>query len=154
MPDGLGVLNRSVGVDDSVFDPVLRLLPRCMAHGSSHAFAILWVDSFQERFARRWTLLRIESTNSEHFVGPVKCLLRRRVIGPTGRVGQPLRFRQISFAAPESLLCTFAFLDIGICPVPFDYPSVVVEGCSRTEQKPAVYSVETPQARFDFAWLA
>src|SRR5579864_4001799 len=138
MTDGLGVLNRSVGVDDSVFDPVLRLLPCCIAHGSSHALAILWVDSFQERFARRWTLLRIESTNSEHFVGPVKCLLRRRVIGPTARMRQLLRFRQISFAAPESLLCSFALLDIGICPVPFDNPSVVVDGRSRAEQKPAV----------------
>src|SRR6201998_3921151 len=150
MPDGLGVLDRSVGVDDSVSAPVLCLPPRSFAHVSSHAFAILWVDSFQERFARRRTLLRIESTNSEHFVGPVKRLPRRRVIGPTGRVGQPLRFCQISFAAPESLLCSFAFLDIGICSVPFDNLSVVVEGCSRAEQKPAVCSVETPQARFDF----
>src|ERR1700757_3251658 len=109
MPDGLGVLNRSVGVDDSVFDPVLRLFPRCIAHGSSYAFAILWVDSFQERFARRWTLLRIESANSEHFVGPVKCLLRRRVIAPTARVRQLLCFRKVSFAPLQSDLCQLAF---------------------------------------------
>src|SRR6201982_2847994 len=112
MPDGLGVFNRSVGVYYFVLDPVFRLPPRCIAHGFIHVFAILWVDSFQERFARRWTFLRIESTNSEHFVGPVKRLLRRRVIGPTARLAEPLCFRQITLAPPQRFFRLLALGDV------------------------------------------
>src|ERR1700758_3296080 len=112
MPDGLDVFNRSVGVDDSVLDPIFRLLPRCIAHGSIHVLAVLWVDSFQERFARRWSFLRIESTNSEHFVGPVKRLPHRRVIGPTARLAEPLCFRQITLAPPQRFFRLLALGDV------------------------------------------
>src|ERR1700757_538972 len=83
MPSGTRVSNRSVREDDSVLDLVLRLLRRCIAHGFIYPFAILWVHSFQEHCARRWTLLGVKTTDPEHFVGPVKRLLCRRVIGPT-----------------------------------------------------------------------
>src|ERR1700739_4652595 len=109
MTDRMDVFNRSVRENDPVLVLVFRLLPHCIVEGFVDPFAILWGDSFQERVARRWTLLGIESTNSKHFGGPVNRLILRRVIGPTARMAQPLRFRQISFTPPQSVLCQLAF---------------------------------------------
>jgi len=104
MTDGMDVSNRSVRENDPVLVLVSRLLLHCIVEDYMDPFAILWGDSFQERVARRWTLLGIESTNSEHFGGPVIRLMLRRVIGPTARVAQPLRFRKVSFAPLQSVL--------------------------------------------------
>src|SRR6202041_3854981 len=54
----------------------------------------------------------------------------------------------------QSLLCSFTIVNIGICAVPFRDLAFVIEGWSRSEQKPAVYPIETTQARFDFTRLA
>src|ERR1700758_672340 len=108
MTDGMDVSNRSVRENDPVLVFVFRLLLHCIVEDYVDPFAILWGDSFQERIARRWTLLGIESTNSEHFCRPVIRLMLRRVIGPTARVAQPLRFCKVSFAPLQSVLCQLA----------------------------------------------
>jgi hypothetical protein len=54
----------------------------------------------------------------------------------------------------ESLFSSFSRLDIGVCSVPFDNFSVVVERWNRTEEKPAIDPVETAQASFDLRRLA
>src|ERR1700722_20082478 len=109
MPDCLSVSNRSIRVNDSVLDAVFRLLMSGIAHAFNNAFAILREDSFQEGCVCRRTLLGIKSTDSEHFVGPVKRLFRPRVISPTSRMGQSLRFSEASFAVSESVLRQFSF---------------------------------------------
>src|SRR6201982_4258506 len=109
MTDGMDVSNRSVRENDPVLVFVFRLLLHCIVEDYMDPFAILWGDSFQERVARRWALLGIESTNSDHFCGPGIRLMLRRVIGPTARVAQPLRFRQVSFAPVQRVPCPLCF---------------------------------------------
>src|SRR5258708_39424984 len=57
-------------------------------------------------------LLRIQSKNSEHFLGAVEQLLATDVPCPTAGVGQFLRFGQISLAAHQSLFRTLALSKI------------------------------------------
>src|SRR6266849_8892175 len=52
--------------------------------------------------------LRIQSKNSEHFLGAVEHLLAAGVPCPTTGVGQLLRFGQISLTAHQSLFGTLA----------------------------------------------
>src|SRR4029077_12125222 len=51
-------------------------------------------------------LLRIEAENAEHFLGPVPGLVGSAIASPTARVGQPLRFGEVVFAAPQGFLGT------------------------------------------------
>src|ERR1700726_1722053 len=57
-------------------------------------------------------LLRIQSENSEHFLGAVEHLLATGVPCPTAGVGQLLRFGQISLTSHQSLFVTLALRQI------------------------------------------
>ena len=72
--------------------------------------------------------------------------------GTTARLGQPLCFRKISFAAPETLLRPLALLDIDVGAVPFDDFPIFVEAWGCAEQKPTVFAIETAQPCLEFTW--
>src|SRR5258705_5889375 len=57
-------------------------------------------------------LLRIQSENSEHFLGAVEHLLATGVPCPTAGAGQLLRFDQITLASHQSLLGALALRQI------------------------------------------
>src|ERR1700730_8342758 len=56
------------------------------------------MDSLPKVFAGRQIHLRIQSVNSEHFLGAVEHFLAAGVPCPTAGVGELLRFGQIAFA--------------------------------------------------------
>src|SRR6266851_6852273 len=70
------------------------------------------MDSLPNVFAGRQMLLRIQSKNSEHFLGAVEHLLATGVPCPTAGVSQLLRFSQISLTAHQSLFRSLALSQI------------------------------------------
>src|SRR5580693_5078231 len=70
--------------------------------------AILRMDSLPKSFAGRYMLLRIQSENSEHFLGAVEHLLATDVPCPTAGMGQLLRFSQIGFTSHQGLFGALA----------------------------------------------
>src|SRR5580692_7623189 len=71
---------------------------------SLHPVAIFRVYSLQPLVPHWKALLRIEAENSEHFLGPVQGLVGCAIASPTARLGQPLRFGEVVFAAPQGFL--------------------------------------------------
>ena len=57
-----------------------------------NSVAIVWMDKSKAFVRIREPLLRIQSTNSEHFLRPVKRFATGQAVGPTARMGHPLRF--------------------------------------------------------------
>src|SRR5271167_3373793 len=55
--------------------------------------------------------------------------------------------RQEGLAAMKRLFRSFLILDIGVDPAPFDDPPGSVRYGTKSELKPTVLAIETPQAR-------
>src|SRR6202041_723309 len=91
--------------DDSVREVGINLLDKHTIAGlPSNLVTIFWVHSLQPLVPLRKALLRIKSENSEHFLGIVLGFAGCAIEGPTARVGQPLRFGQVSLALTKSPL--------------------------------------------------
>src|SRR5208282_1941968 len=105
----LNVLQCSVGQHDPMHHNVINLVTDRPLNMLVHLVTVFWMDAAPEFLVRRQTLLRIESKNPEHFLGPVMPLCSDRAPRPTSGVGQPLGFGEISFTLPERLLRTVAF---------------------------------------------
>ena len=102
--------------------------------------------SLPDSVMARESLLRIEAEDSKHCIRPVDELAVLAIDSPTARIGQPLRFRQVSFAAPQSLFGSFAVLDVGACAVPpQDVPVLIPQRIVRIRNQR--YSPSFPRIR-------
>ena len=108
MPDILDMFDRSIGQNNPVIIDVFSFLVGLPLDALSHPVMIFRVHVLPEFFAAR-TFQRIQPENSEHFVGPVSRFPGQRLVGPTARLGQPLRFSEMSFAPPQGLLSRLSF---------------------------------------------
>ena len=102
------------------------------------------MDALQHHLAAGWALLRIEAPDSEIFLGPVESLAAAAIAGKTARESQPLRFRQISFTAPQSFFGPFTVLDVGARAVPPQNAPVLIPQRIVSEQEPAILSMFCP----------
>src|ERR1700744_6622420 len=143
MDNAMNVSNRSVGFHDSKFNIAIYFLQEGSIARQLELVAVFRMYSLDPGLQPWQTLLRIEAEQSEHGPGPGQGGEASAVNSATARLGQLLRFREISFAALEILLCLFALLDIDVCSVPFDDFPIFIEAWSGAEQKPTVFAVET-----------
>src|ERR1700751_4024941 len=127
MANGMNVFDCSIGFHNSKLDVTMYLLKERLITSHPELVTVFWVYSLFPFVPLRLALLCIKAEESKHFLGPVKDLVTGAIKSTTARVGQPLSFGQIGFAALESTLCCFAFLYISVCAVPFDNFPVVVE---------------------------
>src|SRR4029434_1830675 len=114
---------------------------------------VLGEDSLEDSFPGQWTLPRIDSVDSEQVLGPVDIFAGGDIQGPTARIGQPLRFCQISFASSQSLFHPFAIVDVSTCGVPLDDVCCLVMERHVADQQPAVLPVRPANARLEFHGL-
>ena len=107
MSDVVDMFHRSIGQNNPVIIGIFCFRMGLPAKALSHPVAIFRVHVAPEYFAAR-AFLRIQSKNSKVFVGPVSRFSRRGVIGPAARLGEPLRFREMRLAPPQSLLKSYS----------------------------------------------
>src|ERR1700726_4846200 len=105
MPD------RSVRSDNPILGEGIHFLAQRLIKSLGYPISILGVDSLQKCFSSRGARPRIQSANSEHFVGAVEHLLAAGVPNPTARVRQLLCFRQIRLASLQLFLCQLLLED-------------------------------------------
>src|ERR1700739_1613172 len=92
------------------------------------------MHALQQRLAVRRPLPRIKAPNSEMFLRPVWKCVGPAVVGKAAGMGKPLRFRKVSFAAPQIFLCLLAF-------------SYVVVGLQDGERYALLVPLQSPTAR-------
>src|SRR5258708_21321770 len=76
---------------------------------------IVGMNSLDEFFCSRQTIPWIKTQNAVAFFRPMPDV-GVGTPGPTARVAQPLRFRQVRFTAPEGFLCRLTLGDVGHRP--------------------------------------
>jgi len=108
MPDILDIFDRSIGQNNPILIDVFSFLVDLPLDALSHSVVIFRMHVAPEFFATR-AFQRIQSKDSEHFIGPVSRFPGQRIVGPTARLGEPLRFREVSLAPPQSLLSHLSF---------------------------------------------
>ena len=96
MPD------RAVGKYYPVFQFVVRPFTERALKEFCGLGSILRMNALEKGLDRRNTRCRIEAQQAIGFVGPVRDLSRGAVVCPTARMAQPLCFRQIGLATPQS----------------------------------------------------
>src|SRR5260221_583746 len=72
---------------------------------------------------------------------------------PNCRMTKTLRFRQISVESPLVQFCELAIVNVCVDSIPLENISPIVAERRPTKQKPAIFSIEAPQACFVFGWL-
>src|SRR4029077_17447667 len=112
MSERMEVLHGAVGQHDPVIVYVFCFFTECLLDTSVRPVAIFWVDSLPDIFAGRYTLLRIPSKNTVHFLGPIVSHFVGAVPSPTARVTQSLRLRKITLTAPQGLFGPLALGDV------------------------------------------
>src|SRR5712671_3988663 len=84
---------------------------------------IVGMNSLDEFFGSGQTIPRIKAQNAVGFLRPMPDVGVGSP-GPTARVAQPLRFRQVRFTAPEGFLCRLTLGDFGHRP-----DKLAIAGC-------------------------
>src|ERR1700758_2277618 len=95
------------------------------------------MHALQQRFSVRRPLPRIKAPNSEMFFRPVWKGVGPAVVCKAAGTGKPLRFRKVSFAAPQIFLYLLAFSD-------------VVAGHQGCHRRAALISFERPAGCRDY----
>src|SRR5262249_16391092 len=72
---------------------------------------------------------------------------------PAAGVGEPLRFRQISFAAPQRTLGPLLIVDVVSRRVPSDHSSVLIAQWHTADKEPAILAVSPAEALLHVEWL-
>src|SRR5258708_5324930 len=80
---------------------------------------IVGMNSLDELFHSGHTIPWIKTQNAIAFLRPIPDV-RVGTPCPTACLAQPLRLRQVRFAAPEGLLSSLALFDVNTCAVPLD----------------------------------
>src|SRR5882762_5408635 len=107
MADGLDVFDRAVWKKDSEFHFVFRLFSDCSIDCHLPLSSILRMNALPTFFKSRRAIVWIEAINPVPFLGQVHGVSPRYPPGPTPRVREPLRLRQVRFAALQLLFLQF-----------------------------------------------
>src|SRR5262245_20499681 len=111
------------------------------------------MNPLPHRFVIRKTLRWVEPQDPKHFLGPVKRFAHTRLMSPTTRVSQPLRFRKVSFTASYLFFRPLAIFDIDSSSIPFYDVAVVIAQWYRSYQQPAIVPVCVAMPSFAFGRL-
>src|SRR5271157_3153778 len=107
----------------------------------SSPVTVVWMQDLKGVVGMGDPALRIQSKNSEQFLGPVDRFTVSGIVSETSGVAQLLRFSQISLTALESFLGSLAVLDVGARAVPPQEPSLLIPERIVSHQEPAILSV-------------
>src|SRR5271165_2422079 len=152
MRDRTDVSNASVCKHDpEVIAVVCFGSPRLFALFDS-SLAIIWMQPLPDHPSGRKALRWIETPDPIIFLGPVAngpvaCFPR---IGPTAGVGQDLRLREISFAAPQAYLSPLLILNIGCAAIPANHASRFILQGLIADKKPSILAIVPAQPVFVF----
>src|SRR5882724_3418048 len=102
------------------------------------------MNPLKELFESGQTILWIETQNTIAFLRPVPDILVWTPC-PTACVAQPLRFRQVRFAAPEGFRSSLAIFDVGDDSIPFDDVVSFIFERHAPHQVPAIFSISAPE---------
>src|SRR5260370_32202981 len=111
MADGVSVFDSAVRKKNSVLPFVIRLFTDRSSGCLLPLVSILWMHALQPFFPGREALFRIETIYAMPFLGEMCGLSPCHTPGPTPRVREPLRFRQIRLALLQLLFLYFQGLD-------------------------------------------
>ena len=90
----------------------------------------------------------------KHLLGPVSGLAGGRVDGAAARMGQLLRFGQVSLTSPQGQLRALAIFYIRQNLVPFEDVAAVVPLRHGASEEPAIFPIGAANARLELDWLA
>src|SRR5467141_498907 len=107
MADGVDVFDRAVRKKDSEFHLVTRLLTDCSIDCLLPLGSILRMNAPQPFFPTRHALFWIEAIYAVPFLGHMQDVSSRHPPGPTPRMREPLRFRQVRLASLQLLFLYF-----------------------------------------------
>src|SRR5712664_1427120 len=108
MADGVDVFDSAASKKDSEFHFVIRLFSDCSTDCLLPLCSILGMNALQPFFPSRHALFWIEAIYAVPFFGQMQGISSRYPPGPTPRVREALRFRQISLAPPQGFYCLIA----------------------------------------------
>src|SRR5258708_2795173 len=112
MADGVDVSDRAIRKNDSEFHFVIRLFTDCSIDCRLPLGSILRMSTLQPFFPSQHALFRIEAVYAIPFLGEMRGVSSRYPPGPTPRVREPLRFRQITLAPPQGFFRPIALGDV------------------------------------------
>src|SRR6476646_2544366 len=104
------------------------------------------MNPLKEFFESGQTILWIETQNTVAFLRPVPDILVWTPC-PTAGLAQPLRFRQVRFTGPESLLSSFSIFDVGEDAIPFDDSASLISQGDAALQMPAILPVRAAETQ-------
>jgi len=126
MADGVDIFYRAVRKKNSEFHFIIRLFSDCSIDCASPLGSIFGVNALEPFFPGRHTPFRIEAIYAIPLLRQMQGLSPRYLPGPTARVREPLRFRQITLALLQCFFRSLALGDIRHCPHKFKVAQVIV----------------------------
>src|SRR6266404_8970305 len=112
MADSVYVFDSAAWKKDSEFHFVTRLFSDCSIDCLLPPGSILRMNALQPFFPSRRALFWIEAIYAVPFLGQMQGVSSRYPPGPTPRMREPLRFRQITLASPQCFFSLLALSDI------------------------------------------
>src|SRR4029077_956440 len=107
MADGVDVFDRAAWKKDSEFHFVTRLFSDCSIDCPLPLGSILRMSALPTFFKSRRAIFWIEAINAVPFLGQMQGVSSRYSPGPTPRVREPLRLRQVRLASLQLLFLQF-----------------------------------------------
>src|SRR5271154_5638942 len=145
MVDFFDVFDRSVGKYDSELDRTVSLFAQCVVDLLVVPVSVVGVDPLQHRFPARKALRRIKPPDAESLLRPIENC-RLAIDRGTG-AAQPLCFRQMGFAAAQSVFSVLAFMDVNGQAIPLDDVSFPVPQRLTANVVPTIFAVRPTQAQ-------
>src|SRR5262245_30338294 len=105
--DTFKMLQRAVGHTNPVFEKAFYFLSTALEGALSDPLTIVRVDPLHKHLEARQTVAWLQPVNTEYLLGAVQHPVGARIPRPATRARQPLRFGQISLAAPPLLVLYF-----------------------------------------------
>src|SRR3979490_290397 len=121
MADNVDMFERAARKEDSEFDFVGRFFSYCSINCLLPLGSILWMNALHPLVPIRHALSWIEAIYAVPFLGQMPGVSSLYPPVPPPRVRQPLRFRKVALAPPQSFFRPLAVLDVKGGRIPFDY---------------------------------
>src|SRR5260370_30782912 len=112
MADGVDVFDRAARKEDSKSHIVIRFFTDCLIDCPLPLASIRRMNALEPFFPSRHALFWIEAIYAIPFLGQMHGVSSRYPPGPTPRMREPLRFRQIALASPQCCFSLLALSDI------------------------------------------
>src|ERR1700742_985896 len=112
MTDEMNIPDPPVRVDGPIIHRKISPVAGCSLDQFDNLGLIIGMNALTHCFEWRRLFSRFETYDAEALFAPVPEFVRCGIPGPTARVAQPLRFRQVGFTLPERRFGSLAFRDI------------------------------------------